>query len=181
MDRQISDDGRSIDIEGTRALAGPILAGIGGLVRVPHLLIVEGPAAGDRLAVIDGAVLGRGKGADLRLRDPTTSRRHLRFTIRDGTTCVENLGSKNGVTVDGRSCVDSPRPLVAGSVIALGQSLLVYGEGARKEPPPPVPAEGATRAVAGGRAAHPVAAAVASSVALLVAATLLSLAAFLWD
>jgi pSer/pThr/pTyr-binding forkhead associated (FHA) protein len=47
--------------------------------------------------------LGRHSEADLRLPLPDISRRHCRFTWADGTWSVVDLGSTNGVFVNGRA------------------------------------------------------------------------------
>ncbi len=48
-------------------------------------------------------VLGRGGDADIRLPDPTVSRRHMELTLRDGVFHLEELSSSNGTRVDGRN------------------------------------------------------------------------------
>ncbi len=52
-----------------------------------------------------GLVIGRGSEADLRINDPGISRRHAEFVVADtprGVTVeVHDLGSTNGITVDG--------------------------------------------------------------------------------
>jgi hypothetical protein len=49
-----------------------------------------------------GLVLGRGSDADLRINDPGVSRRHAKFTVEGDRVTVKDLGSTNGVHVDGR-------------------------------------------------------------------------------
>ena len=52
-----------------------------------------------------GLVVGRGSEADLRINDPGISRRHAEFVVTDSgrgvTIEVHDLGSTNGITVDG--------------------------------------------------------------------------------
>ena len=85
-----------------------------------------------RLDDVD-VVLGRRPRPDergLKLDDPTTSRRH--FVIRwDGRQHVGiDLGSRNGSRVDGHDVRGAdPEPLADGSVIRLGDVLLVYERG----------------------------------------------------
>ncbi len=122
---------------GTRALAGAILAGAGA-IHGPHLVVLEGPRAGDRLALQDGAVLGRGRGVELQLADPLASRHHARFTIRGGRASLEDLASKNGIAVNGRHARRSQVALRSGDALAVGESLLVYHDGC---PAPPAPRE----------------------------------------
>jgi predicted component of type VI protein secretion system len=111
--------------DATRLAAGELLAAASGSPRpAPHLVAVRGPAAGARLALHDGAVLGRARTAPVRLADAAASRRHLRFRVRRGVVAVEDLGSKNGVTVNGEPLGPASRALGAGDRIALGDSVL---------------------------------------------------------
>lgn len=75
-----------------------------------------------------GLVVGRGTEADLRISDPGVSRRHVQFVL-DGTAVeVRDLGSTNGMTVDGHR-VD--RIAVRdGSVVKIGNTAMtVHVEG----------------------------------------------------
>ena len=52
-----------------------------------------------------GLVVGRGTEADLRINDPGVSRRHIEFVVPQGEAAgleVRDLGSTNGMLVDGR-------------------------------------------------------------------------------
>jgi len=49
----------------------------------------------------DDLLIGRGPGCDVALPDQTVSRRHARLIFRDGSWIVQDLGSRNGVTVNG--------------------------------------------------------------------------------
>jgi DNA-binding NtrC family response regulator len=67
-------------------------------------------------------VLGRGAQADILLDDETISRRHLRLTLVDGERiAVEDLGSTNGLRVDGERVARIELPVdrwfVAGNVM----------------------------------------------------------------
>jgi S-DNA-T family DNA segregation ATPase FtsK/SpoIIIE len=106
----------------------------------PHLVVLCGPAAGARLALAAEQVLGRGHGADLRIADPTASRRHARVRVASGDATVEDLGSKNGIAVNGRRLRGSRR-LAPGDEIALGATTLAFTDplaGATLPGPPPV-------------------------------------------
>jgi hypothetical protein len=166
---------------GTRELAGAILAGAGALSG-PHLVVLEGPRAGDRLALHDGAVLGRGRGAELHLADPLASRHHARFTIRGGRASLEDLASKNGIAVNGRHARRSRVALRSGDALALGESLLVYQDGCPAPPAAsrelllaPGPARGGPQQPGGNRRTA-IATALASGM-LIALAVLLALAA----
>jgi pSer/pThr/pTyr-binding forkhead associated (FHA) protein len=89
------------------------------------LEVVEGPAAGTRIAVgADGLVLGRGEsGAGTLGDDPELSRRHASISRDDGRFVVEDLGSTNGTIVNG-SQISTPTPAGPGDSISVGSSVL---------------------------------------------------------
>jgi S-DNA-T family DNA segregation ATPase FtsK/SpoIIIE len=49
----------------------------------------------------DALLIGRASACDIALSDQTVSRRHARLVFRDGAWIVNDLESKNGVTVNG--------------------------------------------------------------------------------
>ncbi|RYP82563.1 DUF2662 domain-containing protein [Nocardioides guangzhouensis] len=75
-----------------------------------------------------GLVVGRGTDADLRINDPGISRRHVEFRLQLGrpqdggvlTLSVHDLGSTNGMIVDGTRVREAP--LNAGSTIRIGNT-----------------------------------------------------------
>jgi hypothetical protein len=74
-----------------------------------------------------GLVVGRGTEADLRINDPGVSRRHIEFTVdesADGgvSTAVQDLGSTNGMLVDGHRLASTP--LQDGSEVKVGRTTL---------------------------------------------------------
>lgn len=100
-------------------------------------------AAGTREVSLEGAVLtiGRGEDASLPLDDPKASRRHAAISIGADGARIDNLGSRNGVVVNGVR-TDSG-PLRAGDEIRLGTSRLVVLE----MTPPASPATARRRVV----------------------------------
>ena len=48
------------------------------------------------------ALIGRGEACDVRITDPTLSKRHCVLAETDGMVLVRDLGSKNGVRVNGK-------------------------------------------------------------------------------
>ena len=83
------------------------------------------PRAGPRTAgagwssASTGAVLGRSRDCDIVLDDGNVSRRHAEIVPRDGGWSIVDLGSTNGVTVDGRR-VRGSAPLRGGEELELG-------------------------------------------------------------
>jgi|SRR5690625_753908 len=73
-----------------------------------------------------GVTIGRGSDADLRIDDPGISRKHARITVdahKTSNVSVKDLGSTNGVILDGRRVGQAP--LVDGSRLQLGNTLIV--------------------------------------------------------
>ena len=90
-----------------------------------HLLVVEGPAAGLRVPIVEELTVGRGSTGDGTLNgDPELSRAHARF-IRtpSGEIVLDDLGSTNGTFVNGERVVGS-RVLGATDSVRLGRNTL---------------------------------------------------------
>lgn len=68
--------------------------------------------------------LGRGLEVDLRIEDPGVSRRHAEIRVSGGNAVVSDLGSTNGVIVDGRQ--SDQAQLHDGSVIVLGNTTMTF-------------------------------------------------------
>lgn len=88
---------------------------------VPLLVEATGPNAGRVHPLSHGVnVIGRGSEATLQLEHPDVSRRHAQLEVGPSAVIVRDLGSKNGVLVDGQ-------PLVDATVLAHGQTIS-FGE-----------------------------------------------------
>jgi hypothetical protein len=74
-----------------------------------------------------GAVLGRSRDCDITLDDANVSRHHAEVRPSGGSWVVRDLGSTNGVKVNGRR-IDASRPqsLKPGDVVELGTSRLTF-------------------------------------------------------
>ena len=72
-----------------------------------------------------GAVLGRSRDCDIVLEDPNVSRRHAEVRPSGGSWIVNDLGSTNGVKVNGRR-VHGPQSLKPGDVIELGTARVTF-------------------------------------------------------
>jgi hypothetical protein len=59
--------------------------------------------AGQRITLPSQAIIGRMPGCDVQLDDPSVSRRHARISRANAGWLIEDLGSTNGVTVNGAS------------------------------------------------------------------------------
>ena len=72
-----------------------------------------------------GAVLGRSREADVVVDDPNVSRRHAEVRPSGGSWIVRDLGSTNGVKVNGRR-IQGPQSLKRGDVIELGTARVTF-------------------------------------------------------
>jgi len=81
---------------------------------------------GGRRNVLSGSrvVLGRSREADIVLQDPNVSRRHAELRRENGGWQIVDLGSTNGIKVNGRR-VDN-QPLSAGDQITIGVTDLTF-------------------------------------------------------
>lgn len=70
-----------------------------------------------------GLVIGRGAEADLRISDPGVSRTHLDIVIEDDRVYAVDMGSTNGILVDGRKVERAE--LRDGSTIKIGHTEMV--------------------------------------------------------
>ncbi|HZH04496.1 MAG TPA: FHA domain-containing protein [Myxococcaceae bacterium] len=112
----------------TRHLLQSLLRGEspGSRVQGPSLIGLTGRELGRRFPLIEERTeLGRGAEASFQLRDKSVSRKHARLQRLNGTFLLEDLGSPNGVKVNGRR-VHGAHYLRDGEVIALGYTLLKY-------------------------------------------------------
>jgi serine/threonine-protein kinase len=69
------------------------------------LKVVKGEDLGDVFQVQEGEtkVFGRGSRSDIVLRDVTVSRQHARVRMQDGIGYAEDLGSRNGIILNGKA------------------------------------------------------------------------------
>jgi len=69
-------------------------------------------------------VIGRSSDCQLALDDPLVSRRHALLTVRGDGVTIEDLGSRNGVSVNGAK-IDGPRQLAHNDHITIGGQEMV--------------------------------------------------------
>jgi hypothetical protein len=104
--------------------------------RAAALTCLIGADVGRTFALAEASTeLGRGKEVAVRLRDIAVSRRHARIRHHEGAFLLEDLGSPNGVYLNGKR-VEDASPLQEGDVIELGRTLLRF-QAPIAEPPPP--------------------------------------------
>jgi len=90
-----------------------------------RFIVIRGPDRGESLVVGSSPItLGSGAASDVRLSDPTISRRHLSVTLAESGVIVRDLGSTNGSFVGGARFQELL--LGFGAEIQIGQTLLKY-------------------------------------------------------
>ena len=104
-----------------KASAG--LGGDGGAQGTPKLRVgtAAGLRAGSAYDLTQGAVLGRGDSADIRLEDTFASAQHARLVPQGEVMVLEDLGSTNGTFLNGEP-LRGPQPLHVGDSIRIGDS-----------------------------------------------------------
>jgi diguanylate cyclase (GGDEF)-like protein len=89
----------------------------------PSLVVILGPDVGGRVVLDRSVELGRDPECDLPLHDDNVSWRHARVEDRGaGEWAVLDLGSTNGIIVNGQPCKDAP--LKPGDRVFIGKSVL---------------------------------------------------------
>ncbi|NNC05374.1 FHA domain-containing protein, partial [Corallococcus exiguus] len=99
-----------------------------------YLLLLQGNTSTLVPLPREGAVvIGRAVGADVVVEDASVSRQHARVGVAEGEAFIADLGSHNGVRVNGER-VQGTRPLDGGDVVTLGNVTLVFHRGERPLP-----------------------------------------------
>jgi FHA domain len=93
----------------------------------PRLRVANaaGLRAGSAYDLSDGALLGRGDTADIRLQDTFASSAHARLTPQGEVIVLEDLGSTNGTYLNGEP-LRGPQPLHVGDSIRIGDSEFTF-------------------------------------------------------
>jgi hypothetical protein len=97
----------------------------------PRLVVARAPghSEGMEYDVGEGAVLGRGDQAEIRLEDPFASSRHARLVHQGGIVVLEDLGSTNGTYLN-EELLSGPQPLHPGDRVRIGDSEFTFEDGA---------------------------------------------------
>src|SRR4051812_27068981 len=97
---------------------------------MPELEVLTNSGEQRRLRIADGpVVIGRGSESDVVLPDELLSRRHAAIGPRDGEFYLVDLRSTNGTFINGERVIGERR-LRHGDMIAVGQTRLVFSDGA---------------------------------------------------
>ena len=129
------ESGKIVEVEageGTQAIAAKAVQGIlgrlGDATEGPYLRVLNGADEGARFSLTGSLsewACGRSKDVEFVLNDPNVSRRHALFKKDWNGFLVSDLGSKNGVIVNGKK-VQKVRRLVDKDEITIGPIRLVF-------------------------------------------------------
>jgi pSer/pThr/pTyr-binding forkhead associated (FHA) protein len=95
--------------------------------RSPRLVVERAPGhePGMIYDLDEGAVLGRGSKAEIRLEDPFASAGHARIFEQGNIMVIEDMASTNGTYLN-EELLEGPRPLHAGDRVRIGDSEFSY-------------------------------------------------------
>jgi hypothetical protein len=93
----------------------------------PRLVVERAPGhtPGMEYEVGEGAILGRGDQAEIRLDDPFASSRHARLVRQGGIVVIEDMGSTNGTYLN-EELLSGPQPLHPGDRVRIGDSEFTF-------------------------------------------------------
>jgi hypothetical protein len=93
----------------------------------PRLIVERAPGhtPGMEYDIGEGAVMGRGDQAEIRLEDPFASSKHARLLRQGGIVVLEDLGSTNGTYLN-EELVTGPQPLHRGDRVRIGDSEFTF-------------------------------------------------------
>jgi pSer/pThr/pTyr-binding forkhead associated (FHA) protein len=95
---------------------------------VAYVRVEEGPGLGSSFPLERDNIVGRGIENDISLVDDTVSTRHARIFFNEAKWWLEDLGSKNGSTVN-QVPAEQPLVLVSGDEIGMGRVRLRFNLG----------------------------------------------------
>jgi len=95
-----------------------------------ELVVVSGPGTGNRFELdpdswnTEEFLIGRSKSCHVILHDTKVSKQHARIVVRDGEWIVEDLGSRNGIHVNGERY--ESHPLETGTELRIGKTVMRF-------------------------------------------------------
>ena len=96
---------------------------------IPEIIVAKGPLKGSRFTVgASGLRLGRSSSCEISIPDPSLSRNHCLFEVRDDMLWITDLASANGTIVNGEPLGADSRVLHAGDRVDAGESVLAFVE-----------------------------------------------------
>ena len=101
-------------------------------VPAAHLLVEEGPEPGKAFPMAGIVMLGRSAENDVSLPDDTVSAQHARISFLNGQWWLEDLGSRNGTTLNSAP-VGRAAAISSGDMIGVGRVRLIFKAGASEK------------------------------------------------
>jgi pSer/pThr/pTyr-binding forkhead associated (FHA) protein len=99
-----------------------------------NLVVIAGDGSGGQFRLRgDRQIIGRGPGVDIKIDDGTLSRQHAALEYADGQFRIRDLGSTNGVRVNGRPV--QVVELANGDRIEIGSQVFQYVVELREDEP----------------------------------------------
>lgn len=90
-----------------------------------YFVVITGPGVGTMHKLPDdGALIGRGQAAQIRLLEDGVSRVHARVRAVEKRLTVEDLGSRNGTFINGKR-IDRPHALADGDKLQIGRATVL--------------------------------------------------------
>ena len=119
---EVAYSGPSADVEGATGMhsASAVPAPSRGRPKL-RVNTAAGLVSGSAYDLTEGALLGRGDQADIRLEDGFASSAHARLVPQGDVMVLEDLGSTNGTYLNGEP-LRGASPLHAGDTIRIGDS-----------------------------------------------------------
>jgi len=123
---EVAYTGPSADVEGATGMHSASSAPAASRGR-PKLRVntAAGLVSGSAYDLTQGALLGRGDQADIRLEDGFASSAHARLVPQGDVMVLEDLGSTNGTYLNGEP-LRGASPLHAGDTIRIGDSEFLF-------------------------------------------------------
>lgn len=121
--------GDTHEFEDFRTQVAVKVKGFRPVVQRPHVFEVRsGPGQGQKFVLDENdMVLGRGEKSTLTLESEEVSRQHARLTRIEGEYTIEDLGSRNGIVLNGLRV--HAAVLRDGDQVQLGDVVFSYREG----------------------------------------------------
>ncbi|OQX65381.1 MAG: hypothetical protein B6I38_04445 [Anaerolineaceae bacterium 4572_5.1] len=99
-----------------------------------QLVMRTGPTPGTTYPLDDiQTTLGRDPSNTISINDAEISRHHARMTLQGGKIVLEDMGSTNGTSVDGKR-ISGPHVLKAGEMVSFGEEIVLIFEALNFDP-----------------------------------------------
>lgn len=106
---------------------------------IPVLQAIEGPLTGRQWEITqNGLYLGREARNEIRIEEAGISRQHARVLLHNGTIWVQDIGSRNGVFVNGNRVPDN-KQVKPGDRLVVGSNTFEIAMRSRAQAPAPPP------------------------------------------